>query len=113
VKGNREDFDRETRMFTPIETSIGAVLLHQATSNLLYQNGNVLGASGLIRQLFSSPSRETLAFFAGMAASYLPLKSLAPQLLTSYPTAPMTLQASLATICVGALIGLGTKVSSS
>jgi uncharacterized membrane protein YedE/YeeE len=97
-------------MFTPIETSIGAILLHQATSNLLYQNGHILGASGFLRQLLSTPTKETITFFVGMAASYLPLKALAPQVITSYPTAPMTLQAAIATMSVGALIGLGTKV---
>jgi hypothetical protein len=97
-------------MFTPVETSIGAILLHQATSTLLYQNGNILGASGFLRQLFIAPAKETVVFFVGMAASYLPLKTLAPQLVTEYPTAPTTLQAALATIGVGALIGLGTKV---
>jgi hypothetical protein len=97
-------------MFTPIETSIGAILLHQATSNLLFQNGDVLGASGFIRQLLTAPTKETIAFFVGMAASYLPLKALAPQVITSYPTAPTTVQAAIATTSVGALIGLGTKV---
>jgi hypothetical protein len=99
-------------MFTPVETSIGAFLLHQATSNLLYHNGNVLGASGLLRQLLTAPTRESIAFFVGMASSYLPLKALAPQLLTSYPTVPMTVQTTLTTIGVGALVGLGTKVGS-
>jgi hypothetical protein len=98
-------------MFTPVETSIGAVLLHQATSNLLYQNGNVLGVSGLLRQLFTAPAKESIAFFVGMATSSLPLKALAPQLLTSYPAVPMTVQTAFITISVGALIGLGTKVS--
>ncbi|KAF2036396.1 YeeE/YedE family integral membrane protein-like protein [Setomelanomma holmii] len=98
-------------MFTPVETSIGAILLHQATSTLLYQNGNILGASGFIRQLFTAPTKETIAFFAGMAASYLPLKVLAPQLITSYPAVPMTLQAALVAMGVGALIGLGTKMA--
>jgi hypothetical protein len=98
-------------MFTPVETSIGAILLHQATSNLLYQNGNILGVSGLLRQLFTAPTKETMAFFVGMAASYVPLKALAPQLITSYPPVPVTLQTALVTISFGALIGLGTKVS--
>ncbi|KAH7090414.1 YeeE/YedE family integral membrane protein-like protein [Paraphoma chrysanthemicola] len=98
-------------MFTPVETSIGAVLLHQATSNLLYQNGDILGASGFLRRLFTAPTKETISFFAGMAASYLPLNALAPQLLTSYPAVPTTIQAALATIGVGALVGLGTKMS--
>jgi hypothetical protein len=99
-------------MFTPVETSIGAVLLHQATSNLLYQNGTILGISGLLRQVLTTPTKETIAFFVGMAASYLPLKALAPQLLTSYPVMPVTVQDALVTISIGVLIGLGTKVGS-
>ncbi|KAF2830092.1 YeeE/YedE family integral membrane protein-like protein [Ophiobolus disseminans] len=98
-------------MFTPVETGIGAILLHQATSNLLYKNGNVLGVSGFLRQLFTSPTKETIAFFVGMAASYVPLKALTPHLITSYPAVPTTPQAALLTIGVGAIVGLGTKMS--
>lgn len=98
-------------MFTPIETSIGALLLHQATSVLLFNNGSVLGASGLLRRLLNSPSRATLSFFAGMALSFLPLKLLLPELIPEYPPIPSTWQTALATVGVGALIGWGTKVS--
>jgi uncharacterized membrane protein YedE/YeeE len=98
-------------MFTPIETTIGALLLHQATSNLLYQNGNILGASGYLRKLLSAPTKEVLAFFAGMAASHVPLKALAPQLITSYPAVQIASQAAVATVAIGALVGSGTKVS--
>jgi hypothetical protein len=99
-------------MFTPVETSVGAFLLHEATSVLLFQNGNVLGASGFLRQLFSStgPTIGNLSFFAGMAASLLPLKLFLPELLTDYPSAPNTLQAALVTVGIGALVGWGTKV---
>ena len=93
------------------KVSSGAVLLHQATSTLLYQNGNILGLSGYLRQLFSAPTKEHLAFFTGMAASYVPLKALAPQLITTYPALNMTPKIALATAAVGALIGWGTKVS--
>lgn len=97
-------------MFTPVETSIGALLLHQATSVLLYQNGNVLGASGYMRQLFAAPTKGTLAFFAGMAMSLLPLKAFIPEVATKYPPVPATLQAALVTVGVGALVGWGSKV---
>lgn len=97
-------------MFTPIETTVGAVLLHQATSNLLYQNGNILGLSGYLRRLVSAPTVELVAFFTGMAASYLPLKLLVPELITKYPSVPLTLQSALVTTGVAALIGWGTKV---
>jgi uncharacterized membrane protein YedE/YeeE len=98
-------------MFTPIETTIGALLMHQATSNLLYLNGNILGMSGYLRQVFSAPTKEVLAFFVGMAASYPPLKTLTPQLITSYPAVQITPQAAAATISIGAMVGWGTKVS--
>lgn len=98
-------------MFTPIETSIGAVLLHQATSILLFQNGTVLGVSGILRRFTSSPTKENMSFMAGMALSYLPLRALVPELLTHYPPVPTTIQAALMTLGIGALVGLGTKLS--
>jgi hypothetical protein len=98
-------------MFTPIESAVGSFLLHQATSNLLYQNGNILGASGYLHRLLSAPTKELLAFFTGMAASYIPLKTLAPQLIANYPAVPITPQAAIATVVIGALVGWGTKVS--
>ncbi|KAF2737525.1 YeeE/YedE family integral membrane protein-like protein [Polyplosphaeria fusca] len=99
-------------MFTPIETSIGAVLLHQATSLLLYQNGSVLGCAGILRRVLTAPTRENISFMAGMALSFLPLKLFLPELLTNYPPIPSTLQAALVTLGVGALVGWGTKASS-
>lgn len=99
-------------MFTPVETSIGAWLLHEATSVLLFQNGTALGASGYMRQLFVAPTKGTLAFFAGMAMSIVPLKVFLPELVIKYPPVPTTLEAALVTLGVGALVGWGTKVGS-
>jgi uncharacterized membrane protein YedE/YeeE len=98
-------------MFTPVETTIGSLLLHQATSNLLYQNGNILGASGYLRRVLTAPTKEVIAFFVGMAASYLPLKVLAPQMIANYPAVQITSQVAVATIAIGVLVGWGTKVS--
>lgn len=98
-------------MFTPVETTIGAVLLHRATSSLLYQNGSVLGLSGILRRLMTAPTVEVLAFFTGMAVSYPLLGSLVPELVTRYPSIPITPQAMLFTTSVAALIGWGTKAS--
>jgi uncharacterized protein len=97
-------------MFTPVETSIGAVLLHQSTSVLLYQNGSVLGCSGILRRFLTAPTKESMSFMAGMVLSYLPLKTFLPQLLAHYPPLPTTLQAALVTLGMGALVGLGAKV---
>lgn len=99
-------------MFTPVETTIGAFLLHEATSVLLFQNGNILGASGFLRQIMSlTPKKETWTFIAGMMASLLPLKVFLPGMVTEYPSVPTTLSAALVTVGIGALIGWGTKVS--
>lgn len=106
------DAKDEKDMFTPVETTVGALLLHQATSNLLYQNGNILGLSGYLRQLLSAPTKEQIAFFTGMAASYVPLKALAPQLMAVYPMVQLSPKTAMATSAVGALIGWGTKVIS-
>lgn len=99
-------------MFTPVETSIGAVLLHQATSNLLYHNGTVLGLSGLLRRVMAAPTVEVVALFAGMAASYPLLSSLVPELVTKFPSMPVTVETVLFTTSVAALVGWGTKVRS-
>jgi hypothetical protein len=102
---------KQSNMFTPIQTAIGAVLLHQASSNLLYQNGNVLGASGLLRRLFTAPTKETFALFAGMAASFGPMRLFVPELLTYFPPAPDSLPSALITVAVAMLIGWGSKVN--
>ncbi|KAF3008821.1 hypothetical protein E8E13_010698 [Curvularia kusanoi] len=98
-------------MFTPVETAIGAVLLHQSTSNLLFQNGSILGLSGLLRRVMDAPTAEVLAFFAGMAASFPLLSSVLPELVTKYPSMPVTVQTVLLTTGVAALTGWGTKAS--
>jgi len=98
-------------MFTPIETSIGALFLHQATSILLHYNGGILGASEYMRRLFSKPTTSTAAFFAGMAASFSLLKHVLPELVTTYPPIPSTPQQVLVTVGIGMLVGWGSKVS--
>ncbi|KAH6618667.1 YeeE/YedE family integral membrane protein-like protein [Boeremia exigua] len=98
-------------MFTPFETTIGAALLHQATSNLLYQNGNVLGLSGLLRRMVDAPTVEVVALFTGMAVSAPLLSSLVPDLATRFPSMPVTIQTVVFTTSVAALIGWGTKAS--
>lgn len=99
-------------MFTPIETGIGAVLLQQATSNLLYHNGATLGASGFVRSVLYAPTRNTVAFFVGMGASFLPLKLFVPALVTQFPPSPTNWQQVVVTAIIGLLTGWGTRVRS-
>ncbi|CAI6265178.1 unnamed protein product [Periconia digitata] len=99
-------------MFTPLESTLGAFLLHQSTSLLLHNNGLVLGCSGFLRNLLStSPSPTTITFVLGMATSVPVLKLLLPSILTSYPAAPSSLQSAFVTAGIGALVGWGTKAS--
>lgn len=98
-------------MFTPVETSIGAILLHQATSILLHNNGTILGASEYMRLLVSRPTVGIAAFFAGMVTSFPLLRLVLPELLTKYPPLPSTSAQALVTVAMGLLVGWGTKVS--
>lgn len=98
-------------MFTPIETSIGALLLHQATSILLHNNGGILGVSGYMRRLISKPTTGIIALFAGMAASFPILRFVLPELLIAYPPLPSTPAQAFFTFATSLLIGWGTKVN--
>ncbi|KAJ4297519.1 hypothetical protein N0V90_005411 [Kalmusia sp. IMI 367209] len=98
-------------MFTPVETSVGALLLHQATSILLHNNGGILGASEYMRRLVSKPTVGVVAFFAGMAASFPLLRLVLPELLTQYPPMPSTSGQALVTAAMGLLVGWGTKAA--
>jgi len=63
--------------------------------------------------MVTTPTVEVAALFAGMAASYPLLSSLVPEVLTRFPSMPVTVQTTFFTAGVAALIGWGTKVSSS
>ncbi|KAF2808892.1 YeeE/YedE family integral membrane protein-like protein [Mytilinidion resinicola] len=95
-------------MFTPIESSVGAILIWQSTSILLYNNGSVLGLSGLLRRLFDGPTLSTALFFVGMVLSFLPLRIVLPELL-QYPEITWDSMTVLTTIAAGLLTGWGTK----
>lgn len=41
--------------FSPVETTIGAILLFHSTTALLYGNGTILGISGLLRRVVKAP----------------------------------------------------------
>lgn len=83
-------------MFTPIETTLGALLLHLSTSTLLLSNSETLGASSL---LTSNPT-----VLAGLLASApLSLYLLPPTLIPTYPP-PRTILAPI-------LIGLGSSLA--
>lgn len=97
-------------MFTPIHTSLGALLLFQGSSGLLVHNGAVFGISSLISGSVFNPSRDNIPIVAGLVSSILPVYLLAPSLIPQYPDAPDSLISAATTLGVGFLLGWGTKV---
>jgi len=98
-------------MFTPIHTSLGALLLFEGSSGLLFHNGAVFGISSLISGSVFSPSHDNVPIVAGLISSVLPVYLLAPSLIPSYPAPPNSLASAMTTLGVGFLLGWGTKVS--
>lgn len=97
-------------MFTPVNTSLGALLLFEGSSGLLFHNGAVFGISSLVSGCVFNPSRDNVPIVLGMVSSILPVYLLAPSLLPSYPLPPQTLASAATTMGVGFLLGWGTKV---
>ncbi|KAJ5128774.1 hypothetical protein N7448_002487 [Penicillium atrosanguineum] len=98
-------------MFTPIHTSLGALLLFEGSSGLLFHNGAVFGISSLVSGSVFSPSRDNVPIVAGLMSSVLPVYLLAPSLIPSYPAPPNSFASAMTTLGVGILLGWGTKNS--
>ncbi|RDW81380.1 YeeE/YedE family protein [Aspergillus mulundensis] len=96
-------------MFTPVHTSLGALLLYQSSSSLLLHNGSVFGVSSLLSGFMLRPSRDNVPIIAGLLSSVIPIYLLMPSLLPTYPAAPSSWGSILSTIGTGFLLGWGTK----
>ncbi|KAL4922504.1 hypothetical protein BDW62DRAFT_54014 [Aspergillus aurantiobrunneus] len=96
-------------MFTPVHTSLGALLLYQSSSSLLLHNGSVFGISSLLSGFMLSPSRDNVPIIAGLLSSVLPIYLSMPSLLPTYPAAPSSWAGMLSTIGTGLMLGWGTK----
>jgi hypothetical protein len=101
-------------MFTPFETTAGALLLHLATSTLLFDAGAILGASGLLRRVIHDPKHEvtqspTIWFFGGMATAVGLTALSMPRMIPDYPVFKLDGLSILRTIGTGFLTGWGTK----
>lgn len=97
-------------MFTPVNTSLGALLLYQASTGLLQHNGRVFGISSLLSGSVAYPSLDNLPIIAGLISSIAPVYWFAPSLLPAYPAPPSDWESVLATHAIGILVGWGTKV---
>ncbi|KAJ5579889.1 uncharacterized protein N7459_005874 [Penicillium hispanicum] len=96
-------------MFTPVHTSLGALLLFEGSSGLLFHNGAVFGISSLVSGCVFNPNRDNVPIVAGLASSVIPVWLLTPSLLPNYPAPPHSLASAAATFGVGFLLGWGTK----
>ncbi|KAL5000062.1 hypothetical protein BDV10DRAFT_193106 [Aspergillus recurvatus] len=96
-------------MFTPIHTSLGALLLYQSSSSLLLHNGSVFGVSSLLSGVMLSPGRDNIPIIAGLLSSVIPIYLFMPSLLPTYPAAPSSWPSLLSTMGTGFLLGWGTK----
>lgn len=98
-------------MFTPVQTSLGALLLFQGSTGLLFHNGAVFGISSLVSGCIFRPSRDNVPIVAGLVSSIVPVYLLAPSFIPQYSPSPNTLGGFAAAFALGVLLGWGTKVS--
>ncbi|KAJ5503379.1 hypothetical protein N7463_006253 [Penicillium fimorum] len=96
-------------MFTPIHTTLGALLLFHGSTGLLVHDGSVFGISSLLSGCVFNPSRDNVPIIAGLASSIVPVYFLAPSLIPNYPAPPNSWASAAATLGVGFLLGWGTK----
>ncbi|PLN82961.1 hypothetical protein BDW42DRAFT_69673 [Aspergillus taichungensis] len=96
-------------MFTPINTSLGALMLYQGSSGLLLHNGAVFGISSFLSGCVLNPNQDNVPVIAGIVSSLAPVYLFAPSLLPSYPASPATLASLASTVGTGFLLGWGTK----
>ncbi|KAK2766665.1 hypothetical protein FQN54_005977 [Arachnomyces sp. PD_36] len=96
-------------MFTPVHTSLGALLLHQASTGLLQHNGRVFGISSLLSGSVAHPSYDNIPIILGLICGVIPVYWAMPSLLPAYPAPPSGWESGLATLGIGLLVGWGTK----
>ncbi|KAJ9265716.1 hypothetical protein DTO212C5_6571 [Paecilomyces variotii] len=97
-------------MFTPVNTSLGALLLFQGSSGLLFHNGKIFGISSLLTGCIFQPGADNLPIIAGLLSSWVPVYFLAPSLIPSYPSVVLdSLRSVMGTLGLGFLVGWGTK----
>ncbi|KAE8382956.1 hypothetical protein BDV26DRAFT_287996 [Aspergillus bertholletiae] len=96
-------------MFTPVHTSLGALLLFQGSSGLLLHNGAVFGISSLLSGSVLRPTRDNVPIIAGLLSSVIPLYLFTPSLIPLYPLGPNSWASVASTFATGFLLGWGTK----
>jgi hypothetical protein len=100
--------------FTPVQTSLGALLLHMSTINILRDAGTVLGVSGILYGgVFGDRAKWRWAILGGILATTVVLQVKELRfLVTGNPQAVWDLLSrDLGRVATaGFLVGLGSKV---
>lgn len=113
-------------MFTPVHTTIGALLLFSSSFGLLVHNGRIFGISSILRSCLllrpgSVKDDHNLPILAGLVSSPLLVALVVPSLLPLYRTELFSTTttavkvaspwvSAVATLGLGLLTGWGTKV---
>jgi uncharacterized membrane protein YedE/YeeE len=108
--------------FTPLTSSVGALLIHLSTTNHYAQLGETIGFSSILSNLLRlRASAVDISITAGLIASAVFTQHYAPQHTPSLPTSQLLVASGsgsgssfsrLALYAVaGALVGLGTKLA--
>ncbi|KAI5804953.1 hypothetical protein EDC01DRAFT_610399 [Geopyxis carbonaria] len=93
-------------MFTPLPTTLGALLLHLSTTHLLTTTSQILGVSSLLRLSVLSPDSTNTPITLGLLAAAALTRLLWPSLLPHYGENTVAYTAA-----AGALVGFGTRLA--
>ena len=103
-------------MFTPVETTIGAVLIQLATTYYYWQLGGTIGFSSAICSAITRRSIPGLEIVTGLVSSALIVKKWLPQFVPQFPESVLVTKGIFSQtqlLCLaGLLVGLGTKLGS-
>lgn len=96
--------------FSPLESTLGGILIGVASALLLWSHGRIAGVSGIVGGLLGrlphGDAAWRLAFAAGLLSAGVGFSTLSPASITAddSPTEPLLL------IAAGLLVGLGTRI---
>jgi uncharacterized membrane protein YedE/YeeE len=101
-------------MFTPIEATLGAVLIQLSTTNYYWQQGSTVGFSSAIFSAGYKCSAQGLQIVAGLISSSVFIKRWLPQFLPDFPQSALITRgvfSQVQLLCLaGFLVGVGTKL---
>lgn len=103
-------------MFTPVETTLGALLIQFSTTNYYWQVGSTIGFSSAVFGAICTGSLPGIQIVAGLLSSAIFVKRWIPQFVPELPESVLVTKGILSDVqlwCLaGLLVGVGTKLGS-